>query len=378
MPGVFSFIKHPIIGLLEKSNHLIPGLEKAIGLYYDDAQSVIQCKGLLKDQSQTVIEDFSIEDTPSAQKLRTRKIQHQWMAADSLPFNTEQKSKTQLNIFDELNNVVLCLGFKNETDKNTDLLFLYLNHNKGNFGISNSNQNLTTSEKSIIGTMVFNSFNVYLQQQIADSETLKLINEKVQFLHNENDNLNKQIVNLTENYLASILEMCNSHLLKLSLEYGIEFNFSSDAIEKLQYFNGNIEELKEKLTQSALLALNLNFGQNQKQITLRAWDIDFSKKPITAREINNTDVSERYQKTVHLLNKLENAARSVVNKHLRLTSENVGHACPTPISAPAISDALKNHQKKLSKLMQEYPEKWPTIRNEFRPIKNILSSSNVG
>jgi len=153
---------------------------------------------------------------------------------------------------------------------------------------------------------------------------------------------------------------------------------SLDAIDKLQSFNGNIDDLKEKLTQSALLALNLNYGKNSNQIVLKAWDIHFGNKTQSFSVEQQSEVHDRYQKTFELLNKLENAARSVMNKQLRLTSENVGYACPTPISAPAISDALKNHQKKLIKLMHDNPEKWPTIRNEFRPVKNILLNINVG
>ena len=378
MSQLFSFIKHPMLGLLEKSNRLIPGLEKAITLYFDNSCNQLKCKGFANTQNEIVIEDFIIHDLSASQKIRNRKIQFQWMSATSLPFETEQKGKKQLNIFDELNNVVLCIGFKNTNDQLTDLLFLYLNHNKGNFGISNSNQNLTTSEKAIIGTMTFNSLSIYLNQQMTDGETLKRINQKVQLLHDENDSLNRKLVHLTENYLASIIEMCNAHLHKLSQEYNVQFSFAPDAIHKLQYFNGNIDELKEKLTQSALLALNLNFGQLNSRIVLKAWDIDFGKSIQSQADDMETEVNDRYQKTLQLLNKLENAARSVMNNHQRLTSENVGFACPTPISAPAISDALKNHQKKLIKLMNDNPEKWPTIRTEFRPVKNILHNANVG
>jgi len=123
-----------MLGLLEKSNQLIPGLEKVIALYFDNAKNQLQCKGFTIAKGESIIEDFLIADLTATQKLRTRKIQFQWMSANHLPFETEQKAIKQLNIFDELNNVVLCLGFKNSKDQLTDLLFLYLNHNKGNFG----------------------------------------------------------------------------------------------------------------------------------------------------------------------------------------------------------------------------------------------------
>lgn len=377
MLGIFSFIKHPILGLLEKSNQLIPGLEKAVALYYNDNLSQLQCKGIKLKQPAPLIDDFFINDESVTQKLRNRKIQYQWMSTNNLPFETQQNEKNELNIFDELNNIVLCLGFNNVHDNKTDLLFLYLNHNKGNFGISNSSNNLSTSEKTIIGTMVYNTLNVYLNQHLSDGETLKYVNNRIKLLQEENENLKRNLFNLKENYLSSIVESCNTHLQNISLEYGVKFILSADAIDKLQYFSGNIETLKEKLTKSALLALNMNFGQQTSDIVLKAWDLDFTDNKNNSEAINQIDVHERYRKTLYLLNKLENAARVVINKQKGLTSENVGNACPTPITAPAISDALKNHQKKLIKLMNEYPDKWPTIRNEFRPVKNILHSMRV-
>jgi len=57
---------------------------------------------------------------------------------------------------------------------------------------------------------------------------------------------------------------------------------------------------------------------------------------------------------------------------LKLTGTNVGKACPVPISAPAISDALYNHKSKIINLMKTYPDKWDVIRTDFRPLKNVI------
>lgn len=378
MLGIFSFIKHPILSILEISNSLIPGLEKAVALYYDNNLNILQCKSIELKSGTSVIDNFFIDDKYSTQELRNRKIKYQWMATSNLPFETKKSEKFELNIFDELDNVVLCLGFDNTYDNKTDLLFLYLNHNKGNFGVSNSNNNLTTSEKTIIGTMVYNSLNMYLNQHLSDGDTLRLVNKKIKLLHDENEIINRNLVNLKEKYLSSIVDSCNMHLQLLSVEYGVKFSLSADAIDKLQFFSGSIEGLKDKLTNSAMLALNMSYGQSSSEVVLKAWDIDFTNTKQNSKEIDDIDVHERYRKTLYLLNKLESAARLVVNRQKGLTSENVGSACPTPITAPAISDALKNHQKKLIKLMHEYPDKWPTIRNEFRPIKNILHNMKAG
>jgi len=70
---------------------------------------------------------------------------------------------------------------------------------------------------------------------------------------------------------------------------------------------------------------------------------------------------------------MENAALNVKSKNKMLTSSNLGNEFPTPITPPAISDALKKHRTKILFLFKEYPHRWEIIRSEFRPIQNILN-----
>jgi hypothetical protein len=82
----------------------------------------------------------------------------------------------------------------------------------------------------------------------------------------------------------------------------------------------------------------------------------------------------RYIKTIQMLNKLENAANKVQSNGKSLSGSNLGHAMSTPISAPAISDALKKHKNKIQSLCNKYPDEWTLIRKAFRPVINILSA----
>ena len=242
MSTVFSFIKHPMINLLEQSSRLIFGLDRAIALYFDTATNTIQSKGILRNNS--IIEDYFIGDLNETKKLRQQKPEYRWISEDNLPFQTVQINQKEKTLFDETDNVILSVGFTNNIDKRTDLLFLYLNSNKGNFGLSNSNKSLSTSEKAIIGTMAYNSLKLIYEQQIKDSEILKHINSRFISLQKENENLKKEIISLKENYLGSVIEMCNNHLEKTSAQYGVKFVLSHDAAEKLQNYYGNIDNLK--------------------------------------------------------------------------------------------------------------------------------------
>jgi hypothetical protein len=61
-------------------------------------------------------------------------------------------------------------------------------------------------------------------------------------------------------------------------------------------------------------------------------------------------------------------------REMPLTGLNVGSACSTPISAPAISDALKKHRNKILTLLGLYPDRWNLIRSEFKPLINVIST----
>ena len=90
------------------------------------------------------------------------------------------------------------------------------------------------------------------------------------------------------------------------------------------------------------------------------------------KKASDNQQSGYFGKTISLLDKLESASLVVRSNDLKMTGTNVGKACPVPISAPAISDALYNHRKNINKLLDMYPGRWETIRNNFRPLKNIL------
>ena len=72
-----------------------------------------------------------------------------------------------------------------------------------------------------------------------------------------------------------------------------------------------------------------------------------------------------------LLDNLNEAVKSVVNQKQTPTGILVGQALKKPISAPAISDALKNHRSKILTLLNQYPNRWVELIQYFKPIQNL-------
>jgi hypothetical protein len=104
--------------------------------------------------------------------------------------------------------------------------------------------------------------------------------------------------------------------------------------------------------------------------------MDEKKEPRQKESISEPveGVPVKYNKTFLLLDKLENAALHVKSKNMLLTGANIGHEFPTPVTPPAITDALKKHKQKILFLFREYPDRWEIIRTEFRPVQNILNA----
>jgi hypothetical protein len=84
--------------------------------------------------------------------------------------------------------------------------------------------------------------------------------------------------------------------------------------------------------------------------------------------------ASRLTKTFLWLDDLEEATIKVQKQKKPLTSVNVGKELKKPISAPAITDKLRNHQKTIRGLMIDHPERWTLARTEFKPLMNILTT----
>jgi len=111
------------------------------------------------------------------------------------------------------------------------------------------------------------------------------------------------------------------------------------------------------------------------EIQIPAWCVDAfppaqqeNKEPATPIK----GVSGGLSRTMELLDKLELASRKVLDNNLKLTSAHVGAHCPVPISAPAISDSIRTHKSRIIKLLYQHPQKWPVLREKFRPILRVM------
>ncbi len=375
MSGNFSFSNSDIFALLTKAHQIVPGIGKIITIQYSKNKQKTEAYTLLQPSNPLSVQDVVLDDSvlEAIDEFRMRDIKFSWHAEEDLPFNLHKQKIKQLDVFNELERNILMLGIKNDADKKNDLLIFYFNENISNFAISNSNKSLTPENKIIIGSLLYNSLQMLLDVMRHDRKTLENYNRNVNYVistmkdaQNANSDFKEKHDNVLLNYAYEILSQ--SELARHSGKMVL----TESAINKIKSYEGEISTLKNIITQAAFFASNLNIGSAEQTIYIEDYHLNFEAAKADKTQIA-AQVNSRYQKTISLLDKLEEAAQDVQRKNKMLTGINVGSACKKAISAPAISDALKKHRSKIITLLKDHPDRWNLIRTEFKPLINVLT-----
>jgi hypothetical protein len=374
----YSFIYHPVVKLHDIIPDILPGIEKMITVHYDGSENII--RGFLTEKGgkeHTTIPLNLDKILTTLQRYMEEKNPYDWYNRQNLPFEIEKsRSIPTMNIFSELQNIVLLIRVPDMKQELNDLIFLYLNENPSNFGVTNSINPLTTDNKSIIAFVLNNTIRTIMNLQMNDRDTLKSFNRRTIKIIEQTESLKQEMTRTKENYGISLVKLCQQIVKDMGDVHNTQYTLSNGALEKIKNYKGEIKDLESIIKDAVAYASSLLLDDSQ-DIEITEWHILFDiTKPtekIIQSEVQKTDV---YSKTIFLLDKLENAALVVKSNQLKLTGTNVGNACPVSISAPAISDALYNHKSKINSLLKKYPDKWETIRSNFRPLKNVMNDQD--
>jgi len=107
--------------------------------------------------------------------------------------------------------------------------------------------------------------------------------------------------------------------------------------------------LDHLIAQAAHFAETMNLNENSSEIIIADFHLFTDVKKELKQNVSIPeqlqDIPVKYNKTFLLLEKLENAANQLKSKNLLLTGANIGQEFPTPITPPAITDALKSTEQ---------------------------------
>jgi hypothetical protein len=378
-PGLFSFIGDEFENVFNYSDLFLPGIEKIAGIYYSQRDRQIRILSRKRDQEIEV--DFEevlskTENKVMIQKFRSENHQFAWIKKDDLPFEFSHQRLNVPTIFTELDNVILVLRFFNDFDKLNDLLLIYFNRHLGNFGLNKADKVLTADHKIIIGHLLYYQFKSFLQLNISNRKLLRTLNNGVRSVIGENLSLKEQLNQIKASYGDNMINVSIQHLQDLSKEYGRTYILTDEALLKIRDFKGNLKHLPVILENAIIFTENLLMLNEEEVVNIHSYSLDFdSYQVIEKAEKFTRKIDSRQSRAMQFLDKLEMAAIGLKSKNIAIISSKVGQALDPPISAPAITDSLGKNRVLIRQLLEKYPDKWETIRKDFKPLLNQLKKN---
>ena len=361
--------------LLKQASLLVPGLKKSLSFYYDAFDKKVVAS--VNEHPQNQITELDLEedfDLRQIMDLRSHKQNVSWLQESELPFNLKRNQSIQRKVFDELDNIILLLRFPNKDDGKMDLIYLFVNANTSNFGLSKASDILKTENKSIISQLIYNSFKQILAQRSSLMQQNNQLKGHYALMQKKLELQKRESHTQQQDHQKQMLNYCQYLIEKHSTNLGVHIEMGRELLEVLSNYKGSIQSLEQLITDAIQRANAINMDILSPVLSLEEWHFDNLDQDIYEAVSRPDELSpeSRYLNTFKILDRYEESARKLVSNREKLTGANVGKALSTPISAAAITDAIKKHQDKINTLCKQYPNRWKIIRSEFRPLMNVL------
>lgn len=356
--------------MMEQWPLFLDGVDRVFGFWQNTPQDVYQGIEWTRDR-----EDQLLQIDPDTQyylnKTSTISQSFKWIEANQLPFITKEKHRLgQLDLFNE--SLYLVLLVRQELSPGINALyFIFFRENKSNFGMTGNNEAYTTSEKTIIGRMACKHAEMLTKNFLDHEEKMKVFKESTKKLL---ETKQKKLEAQNDDLIEWKNQWCNQIINDLSQRNGFNYVIHEESRELLFSKCHNLDSIVKSIKNSFVYICNLYDNEPGDEVELEPDFIQIYRPSEVEAKIEQQPIT-RINKTHDLLDRLEVSANKVLETGLSLTSAEVGKNMDKAITAPAISDALKKNKVRILQLLNEYPQKWSTIRKHFKPVVNLYEKS---
>ena len=371
-----SISQHPFEFVIKQINQILPGIESVKAYYFDERD--FRIKSIRFENGETIIENVSDLKLPSIQKQRGLAQKYEWLKNDFELFKSAEN--IQISIEDSNNQDILCLRFENPVDFLHDLIYIHLNGKIGTLKLSLAEEKIKEDEKSIIERLIYNSVSFVINNERKNKKLYQNVINNVETLKLSNAQLKNEVASKEDSFNKSISYFCKSYVYKIAKEESVSLHITNDAIKKIINDNIPFDKIEPLLRQTIEMCLNRTFDYSE-NILIDEFDLILPKTSTKKEQTNTVEqapqINDRYAKTKEYLDRYERSAEILLKKGLSLTGANLGAHCSPTISAAAISDNIKKHRSKIITLLNRYQDKWPIIRENYRPINKLIDNSDL-
>ncbi|WP_430817456.1 hypothetical protein [Carboxylicivirga sp. RSCT41] len=374
IPITQTAIVHPAIHMMQQWQLFMDGIDRIMTFYPSEDQDMMEGLEWNRQLSESLMPVIIAEDVNSKLLSAAKeKADYQWMRPELLPFMQQQPVHlNQLNLFSESAYLVLLVRI--QTAKTSILSYLFYRNDTSNFGISDGQARLDTSHKAIIGKMASRFAQMTIENYLASKTQEESFRR-----HTRNILEHKQIeVSKGKEALVSWkINWLDTYLNDLSRRDGVNYVISETAQQKLLNKDLSFEECKQSIDNCISYICNLFMISPGDDVMIEEDYMILEQNTAVIKSDHAVEILQsRSSKTMRLLDRLEESAYKLQHQGLSITSADVGANMAKPITAPAISDALRKNRVRILQLLEQYPQRWQTIRQSFKPITNLITKNN--
>lgn len=364
--------------LLQLWSELFPGIDRVVMLYVDE-KGATGGREMIQTGGEYRVKLLNTENIDGQLlQMANEPVGYSWLHKDQLPFEPRITGDRQMQLFSEQYHIVLMVRLKSMDGPGMDAYYLFFREDQSNFGISRLQGSLDTTRKALVGSLVFRFAQLWHQSMATTHAGFQEFTNVTRRLlqQQQNDPWKAHHVRWFDQWTCNYLE-------ELAQTAGCRLQLSAAAREKLLQI-GSYQEAADALKNGARYALMINGGGDSEVVviedTFLLWSAPSGNQPAGDRAVETQQ--SRLGKTITLLDRLEKAAQKLAVTGGDLTGSAVGQTMERPITAPAITDALKKNQRRIIHLLEKYPGRWQLIRQQFRPLLNLMEKrepfKNIG
>mgnify|MGYP000966806368 CR=1 FL=1 len=375
MRGKFSFLGHDLEIILSQSRQLLPGIRRMDAFYHDSSTETFTAVTINPEDDPPEPYELMIEGKAEPLlKLIHLKSSYSWYADEELPYNIKGSSPKIPDVFSELNKVVLMIRLSNDDGSARDALVIYFREKMSNFGMNLAQKELTAEHKEIIAHMLINMVTTVRNIARLDRTVWNPIKEIMKENHFKMDQTTRKLDDLMQRYQERLVDSCNYFLSNISANEGRKYVFTEGALRLIKSSSVEYYKIENAIKLAVQLANNFHSDDEGPQIEITENFLNFNAAKLEEEKSDLADTV--YEKPFNYLTSLELLAEKVKAKNLQVKSQTVVDEMENPVNPSAITWMVNHNMKAIQHLFRLYPDKWPIIRNEFKPILRIIKQAD--
>ena len=356
--------------LLRQLGLEFPYVEMMYVVFREDLNRPLKALLSKRKNKKHIIEEFDISGSEGLLEHQRSNNNgfHKWYSPNGLTvFPSKRYDIHTVGIFKEEENTVLMISFTSEIDQKSDLLYIFIDKNKLDFGMQSKKEALSIFEKQFIQTSIYHRLNVLLEDQRANIKAYARDRKSQQLILSKYAE-SKRIIQNQQHVLDSVLNYIIEQIVfKEQKVYGAKIIIPQETRSQIGFFVNHLEQLEQRLLE-AIARASLNYFEEE-DIVVEEWYFETEIEQVQTNKLEHT---ERENIIIKIMEDIEQSIVQTRSNNEKTIASNIVKYLNNKMTPQAITDYFKRYKKEIGHLYEQDSPRWKLLYDNFRPFNNAV------